>query len=162
MSERHWPLADPRATEAAGTALARVLSGLPPADGALVISLSGELGAGKTTLVRGLLRCLGVQGAVKSPSYTLVEPYQVGGRLICHLDLYRIGDPEELEFLGLRDYLAGAEAMLVEWPERAKGVLPAPDLVLRLAYAGTGRDLYLRAGSARGEQILNRMMSPDA
>jgi len=154
MSDLHWPLADARATEAAGAALAAVLSSLSREERPTLVTLSGELGAGKTTLVRGLLRALGVQGAVKSPSYTLVEPYEVAGRFFYHLDLYRIGDPEELEFLGLRDMLSGADALLVEWPERAAGALPSPDLALHLDYAAQGRDLRIQANSARCTHIL--------
>lgn len=154
MTDLCWPLAEARATEAVGAALAEVLSGLPRQARATLLTFSGELGAGKTTLVRGLLRALGVRGAVKSPSYTLVEPYEVAGRFFYHLDLYRIGDPDELEFLGLRDMLSGADVLLVEWPERAAGALPRPDLALYLEYAVRGRDLRFRANSVRGTHIL--------
>lgn len=154
MRDLHWPLADAGATEAMGAALATVLASLPREERATLITFSGELGAGKTTLVRGLLRALGVRGAVKSPSYTLVEPYEVAGRFFYHLDLYRIGDPEELEFLGLRDILANADAVLVEWPERTAGALPRPDLELHLAYADRGRDLRMQGNSEQGAHIL--------
>lgn len=126
-------LSDSAATEALGERLAAVLR-----EGGLVF-LSGDLGAGKTTLTRSLLRALGHTGPVRSPTYTLVEPYEIDGRAIYHLDLYRIADPGELEFLGLRDWLLPDRLLLVEWPERGAGFLPAPDLHVRLAYEGEGR-----------------------
>lgn len=92
--------------------------------GGQVVTLSGDLGAGKTTLVRGMLRGLGFKGRVKSPSYGLVESYEAGGLHIHHLDLYRLGEPEELDFIGLEDLLGDDSVLLVEWPERARGRLP--------------------------------------
>jgi tRNA threonylcarbamoyladenosine biosynthesis protein TsaE len=132
-------LPDARATEALGAALARALIARP---GALVF-LRGDLGAGKTTLARGWLHALGVQGHIRSPSYTLVEPYEAGGRSVLHLDLYRLEDPAELEQLGLFDTPPDRSLWLVEWPERAGGRLPRPDLEVRLAAAGAGRSAEL-------------------
>lgn len=132
-------LADERATRALGAALAETV----PAG---VVCLYGELGAGKTTLVRGLLRHLGHAGAVRSPTYTLVETYEPDGRRVHHLDLYRLGDPEELEFIGLRDLLQPADLVLVEWPERGEGVLPAPVLSVTLSHTGEAREARLQRG----------------
>ena len=115
-----------------------------------VLYLVGELGAGKTTFARALLRALGVGERVKSPTYSLVESYRVGALDVHHLDLYRIADPGELEWLGLGE-LAGPGALLVvEWPERGTGALPQPDVVLRLSHAGPSRALAVEARSPRG------------
>ena len=126
-------LPDEAATLALGEVLVDVLAGAP------LVFLEGQLGAGKTTLVRGILRALGHQGSVKSPTYTLLEPYEVGGRTIYHFDLYRIGNGEELDFIGI-DELMDADALkLVEWPERGSTRLPSPDVVIRLSLEGEGR-----------------------
>lgn len=115
-----------------------------------VIHLHGDLGAGKTTFARALLVALGVAGRIKSPTYSLIESYQAGALAIHHLDLYRIADPGELEWLGLDDLPGDPGLFLIEWPERGGEALPAPDLVLELAHAGSGRDLRARAVSVRG------------
>lgn len=146
MLERY--LNSAAATEALG---ARLASALAPG---CVLYLRGDLGAGKTTLARGLLRGLGHPGTVKSPTFTLVEPYQLGRWRLFHWDLYRLADPEELEYLGLRDQIDGEAVLLIEWPERGRGELPAADLAVTLDYAGTGRACRLEAGSPTGQAML--------
>ena len=143
-------LPDPDATDALGSALARTR---PPR---AVVHLQGDLGAGKSTLARALLRALGVTGAIRSPTYTLVERYRLDdGSEAWHLDLYRIGQAGELEYLGLD----GDEATLwlVEWPERGQGALPPTDLLVRLAIDGGGRRAELEPRSEAGQAWLARL-----
>ena len=115
-----------------------------------MVELVGDLGAGKTTLVRGMLKALGHRGVVRSPTYTLMEEYPIGGRPLLHMDLYRLADAGELEYLGLRDALRENPLLLVEWPERGRGELPPSDLLIRIAYAGEGREMELQALSDVG------------
>ena len=145
----HLFLPDTDATEALGQALARTR---PPV---AVVHLHGDLGAGKSTLARALLRALGVAGAIRSPTYTLVERYPVEGGEAWHLDLYRIGDAGELEFLGLDE--GAAELWLVEWPERGGAALPRADLQVDLSVEGNGRAARLVAASPQGQQWLKRV-----
>jgi tRNA threonylcarbamoyladenosine biosynthesis protein TsaE len=145
----HVFLSDNEATEALGQALARTR---PPF---AVVHLQGDLGAGKSTLARALLRDLGVSGAIRSPTYTLVERYPVEGGEAWHLDLYRIGDAGELEFLGLDE--GAAVLWLVEWPERGGATLPAADLHVALAVDGAGRSARLTGVSPVGDAWLARM-----
>jgi tRNA threonylcarbamoyladenosine biosynthesis protein TsaE len=123
----------------------------------LLITLSGELGAGKTTLVGGLLAALGHPGPVRSPTYSLIEPYRLADRDIHHCDLYRLRDPDELEDLGLRDLLTARAVLLVEWPERAGDRLCAPDVALRLRYTEAGRVIEVTASGAVGKAVLARL-----
>ena len=146
-----WHAPDEDAMVACGAQLAAAVS--PGA----VIHLRGELGMGKTTLSRGFIRSLGHRGAVKSPTYTLVEPYEFGELTVYHFDLYRLGDPEELEFMGIRDYFDGRSLCIVEWPERGEGVLPPADLVINIEREESGRRLVISAETAAGRAALERL-----
>ena len=137
--------ADEAAMLTLGASIAEVSGGVG------TIYLHGDLGAGKTTLSRGILRGLGHVGAVKSPTFTLVEPYEIGDVRAFHFDLYRLVDPEELEFLGIRDYFEGAALCLIEWPQRGAGVLPKPDLDITISPQASGRSLLLQGHGTRGE-----------
>lgn len=139
---------DEAATEALGAALARSLpTGI---DHALSVHLQGDLGAGKTTLVRGFLRALGVTGAVRSPTYGLLEPYAVAGRAVLHLDLYRLAGPTEVDALGLRDHDEPGAVWLIEWPERGAAVLAPPDLRVTLRADRVAHHLDIEAWSPAG------------
>ncbi|MCU7904814.1 MAG: tRNA (adenosine(37)-N6)-threonylcarbamoyltransferase complex ATPase subunit type 1 TsaE [Candidatus Thiodiazotropha sp. (ex Epidulcina cf. delphinae)] len=119
-----------------------------------IVYLEGDLGAGKTTLARGFLRGLGYRGRVKSPTYTLLEPYGLEGLSCYHFDLYRLTDPEELEYLGIEDLMTSDAILLIEWPEHGAGVVPAADIKVRISHRGRGRDLLFSAGSEQGDKIL--------
>lgn len=146
----HVDLPDEQATLALGAKL----SGLGGS-----IFLYGELGAGKTTFVRGFLRGLGYQGAVKSPTYTLIEPYEIDGRRLFHLDIYRLADASELEDTGIRDELEQGNTLLVEWPERAQGLLGEPQLEVRLEYINDARQARLWANDPGMQDQLTEVFS---
>ncbi|NTS77469.1 tRNA (adenosine(37)-N6)-threonylcarbamoyltransferase complex ATPase subunit type 1 TsaE [Catenovulum sp. SM1970] len=148
---KEFELLNADATVAFGCQLAAVLS-LP-----CTVYLEGDLGAGKTTFSRGLIQALGHKGNVKSPTYTLVEPYLLDECQIYHFDLYRLADPEELEFMGIRDYFTDEALCLVEWPEKGQGILAEPDILVNMAYCDKGRILKLTALSAIGEKILHSL-----
>jgi tRNA threonylcarbamoyladenosine biosynthesis protein TsaE len=118
-----------------------------------IIYLTGNLGTGKTTVCRGVLRQMSYAGAVKSPTFTLVEPYEIGNCRIYHFDLYRLGDPAELEYVGIDDYFSQDCLCLVEWPENGEGYLPEPDLLIKLEIFKRGRIMRLCAGSTLGDSI---------
>lgn len=122
-----------------------------------LITLQGDLGAGKTTLVRGFMQARGHQGNVKSPTYTLIEPYTLPNGNCYHLDLYRLSDGEELEYLGLREMLAEQAVLLIEWPERAQDWLPTADLAISINQADPGRSLDMQAGSQIGQAVLAKL-----
>ena len=145
-----WP--DEAATAAFATQLAAVLT---RADLNACIALNGDLGAGKTTFVRHLLRALGVQGNIKSPTYAVVEPYSVGAGEVWHFDFYRFSDPREWEDAGFRDIFASAGLKLCEWPQNAEGVMPTPDLELALEVDDDAQRLVtLNALTQRGQELL--------
>lgn len=151
---------DPAATLAIGASLAAALDPAPAAP--LVIGLRGELGAGKTTLVRGFLRALGVTGTVRSPTFTLLESYSTGSLEIAHLDLYRVESPGEVEPLGVRELVEPGRVFLIEWPERGQGALPPADLEAELSVANPGRRIAIRALSTAGKRVLSRVTQADA
>lgn len=146
-------LADEAATAALGAALAPLLAP------GLSIHLCGPLGAGKTTLVRTLLRTLGERGRVRSPTFTLVEPYRAGGLELAHLDLYRFENAAEWSDAGFDEYLGGDTVSLIEWPERAAPLLPPPDLRIDIAVEGDARRATLTAHGARGDALLTALQA---
>ena len=147
-------LPDAAATERLGEALACGL------EAGRVVHLSGDLGAGKTTLVRAMLHRLGYAGRVKSPTYTLVEPYELSRLHLYHFDFYRFKDHSEWLSSGFQDYFDGSAACVVEWPERAAGLLSAPDLEIRIEFSGDGRQAKLTAHTPAGESWLSRSRLP--
>ena len=126
-------------------------------DQAGVITLEGNLGTGKTTIVRGALESCGITSGVRSPTYTLIEYYEMEKLSVAHLDLYRLGDPEELEYLGYRDYLQTDTLCFIEWPERASGYLYSVGLQVRIDYAEEGRHIELIANTAWGERLIQSL-----
>ncbi|MGB0721048.1 MAG: tRNA (adenosine(37)-N6)-threonylcarbamoyltransferase complex ATPase subunit type 1 TsaE [Gammaproteobacteria bacterium] len=157
-----WSLDDEQGTRALGEQLGAAILGAGTPGGGFLVRLEGDLGAGKTTLVRALIQSLGHEGPVRSPTYTLVEPYELtaqgrgdtgGAMKIVHMDLYRLADPEELEFLGIRDLLTDSHLLLVEWPQKGEGLLPRGDLRIRLSYSGDGREVELEPLSDRARSL---------
>lgn len=144
-------LADEEATSALAQRLAAQLKP------GMVIYLNGDLGAGKTTLVRSLLNALGYGGRVKSPTYTLVEPYRIAGLDLRHFDLYRLNDEEEWESAGFREEFDGCNIFLIEWPERAQGLIPPADLEFDFTIPDHGRDVTIHANTKMGKQCLERL-----
>ena len=151
-----------QATLGLGAKLAALLTGEDGFGGDAMVFLRGELGAGKTTLVRGILRAFGFRGAVKSPTYTLLEPYDEYS--VYHFDFYRIADSRELEFIGVDEHMAAASIKLIEWPERAGAQLPAPDIDVALFVDGEGRraEICLPAGTVAAAAVLVAEDAQDA
>lgn len=147
-------LADEQAMVAFGTELGMACKALP----GLAIFLRGDLGMGKTTLCRGVLRAFGYAGSVKSPTYTLVEPYSFGETSVYHFDLYRLSDPEELEYMGIRDYFAENGLCLVEWAENGAGFLPTADLMVSIEPDSVGRSVTVTANTATGTAALQALV----
>ncbi|WP_068544391.1 tRNA (adenosine(37)-N6)-threonylcarbamoyltransferase complex ATPase subunit type 1 TsaE [Thalassotalea crassostreae] len=148
-------LVDEAATIAMGKRLASITKNQQLSS--LIVFLNGDLGAGKTTLTRGFVQGMGHVGNVKSPTYTLVEPYELDDYNVYHFDLYRLADPEELEFMGIRDYFASKCCCFIEWPEKGIGVLPKQDIIINLTYSDEQRLIELVAVTAVGEQIVNQL-----
>jgi len=140
-------------TLAAGAQLA---AGLRPG---MVVYLNGDLGAGKTTLARGILSALGVTDRVKSPTYTLVEPYTISSLYLYHFDFYRLRYPDEWVDAGFREYFNSDAVCLVEWPDKAGGQLPAPDVTIDMAVTGDGRNITISATTEAGENCLRRLQT---
>ncbi|NVK75494.1 MAG: tRNA (adenosine(37)-N6)-threonylcarbamoyltransferase complex ATPase subunit type 1 TsaE [Oceanospirillaceae bacterium] len=137
------------AMEALGVAFSSALKA------GMVVYLEGDLGMGKTTMVRGILRGLGYQGPVKSPTYTIVEPYELSTMEAYHFDLYRVSDPEELEFMGVRDYFSEGSVCLIEWAEMGRGILPEADVMISLGLIKQGRNVLLESQTEKGNEALN-------
>jgi len=148
-------LEDEQATVAMGGVLAKSIT-----QGA-VIYLFGDLGAGKTTFTRGVVQGFGHKGKVKSPTYTLVEPYELDNQSIYHFDLYRLADPEELEFMGIRDYFNDKSICMIEWPEKGAEFLAAADLELTLEYVAQKRKVSIMGKTQKGEEIVDRLSNKD-
>lgn len=155
MNNITLPLKDEMATVAMGKQLALLTKQLNFDN--LVVFLHGDLGAGKTTLTRGFVQGMGHNGNVKSPTYTLVEPYELNPFNVYHFDLYRLADPEELEYMGIRDYFSEKSCCFIEWPEKGAGVLPQEDLIINLQYDHHARLLTLQAKSSKGKQLIEQL-----
>jgi tRNA threonylcarbamoyladenosine biosynthesis protein TsaE len=153
-------VATPEDMRALGRTLGSALSAA--GSGALVIGIEGELGAGKTTLVGGVLNGLGIDGAIRSPTYTLIEPYEAAGLQLYHIDLYRLADAREVEALGIRDLLDAHAVLFIEWPSRAGAALPAADLSICIEYEGgttQHRLLRAQASSSAGDKLLEHILA---
>jgi len=156
MRKLEYLLSNEADTVAVGDNLAKVLLAQDKQQ-ALVVYLNGDLGAGKTTLSRGFVRGMGHQGNVKSPTYTLVEPYELAPWQVYHFDLYRLADPEELEYMGIRDYFNDNCCCFIEWPEKGAGLLANADIIINIVYQDEQRVIDLQANSPRGDAVLQEL-----
>ena len=156
LSEFSQYVADEAEMRAFGRRLVETICNEPHSKG-VTLYLNGPLGAGKTTLSRGIIQGLGHKGKVKSPTYTLVEEYRLQDKNIYHFDLYRLSDPEELEFMGIRDYFTENSICLIEWAEKGQGLLAEPDLLVNIDYADNARNIQLIAKSKLGNNIIQHL-----
>jgi tRNA threonylcarbamoyladenosine biosynthesis protein TsaE len=152
VTKQSFILADEVATIAMGKRIADLVKS--ELQQGITVYLNGDLGAGKTTLTRGFVQGMGHVGNVKSPTYTLVEPYDLGPWQVYHFDLYRLADPEELEYVGIRDYFNDCSCSFIEWPEKGMGMIAAPDMVIDLAYSGEQRSMTIHADTVLGQKLL--------
>lgn len=160
VTKQNFILVDELATIAMGRQLADIVKN--NLKQGITVFLNGDLGAGKTTLTRGFVQGMGHVGHVKSPTYTIVEPYDLSDWQVYHFDLYRLADPEELEYMGIRDYFNRNSCSFIEWPEKGEGMLPAPDMIIDLAYLDEQRQISLQAKTALGERLVSMLVNPMA
>lgn len=154
MKKLEYFLANETATIAVGTALADIVKSA--LNHGIIVYLAGDLGAGKTTLSRGFVQGMGHKGHVKSPTYTLVEPYDLAPWQVYHFDLYRLSDPEELEYMGIRDYFNANCCCFIEWPEKGAGLLAKADVLINIAYVDEQRNITLIAETDLGNELLSK------
>ena len=152
LAEKQFELLNEAATVTFGNKLANIVKN--ELNHGIVVYLHGDLGAGKTTLTRGFVQGLGHKGNVKSPTYTLVEPYDLGDWKVFHFDLYRLADPEELEYMGIRDYFGAHSNCFIEWPEKGAGLLAKADVTINIEYQDEQRRLTIRSYTTTGHQLL--------
>jgi len=150
-----YNLSNAEATIAMGNLLAKIVQ--QDLKQGIVVYLHGDLGAGKTTLTRGFVQGMGHLGNVKSPTYTLVEPYELNKWNVYHFDLYRLADPEELEYMGIRDYFGNNNCCFIEWPEKGQGFLPKPDLIINIDYIDTQRSISFESKTSLSELMLEKL-----
>lgn len=151
-----YDLIDSEATISMGNILAELIKN--EVKKGLVVFLNGELGAGKTTLTRGFVQGMGHKGNVKSPTYTLVEPYELADWNVYHFDLYRLADPEELEYMGIRDYFGENSCCFIEWPEKGLGLLPKADLIITIEYRDSERQITFKSKTPLAQLLLDKLL----
>lgn len=159
VTKQSFILADEAATIAMGKRIADIVKS--DLQHGITVYLNGDLGAGKTTLTRGFVQGMGHVGNVKSPTYTLVEPYELQDWQVYHFDLYRLADPEELEYMGIRDYFNPRSCSFIEWPEKGHGMIAAADIIIDLAYHDNKRAITMQSATAIGQQLMLAFMHSD-